>query len=179
MFKTPLKCPAASSAVVVELERGRTGDAAALDVRIDGRSVEAVVEREEGGAGHIRVHGRVFPYFAHRVDRAVHVWLGGRVYVFEMVDAGPRRAGAGAGARAGGTGDDVIKAPMPGSVLKILVNEGDAFQAQQPLIVMESMKMELSLSAPHAGCLKKLHCRAGQMVKSETVLAELAPRGEP
>ncbi|KAB2945072.1 MAG: acetyl-CoA carboxylase biotin carboxyl carrier protein subunit, partial [Phycisphaerae bacterium] len=44
-----------------------------------------------------------------------------------------------------------VKAPMPGTILKILVKPGDVVTAHQPLVVMESMKMEMTLSASGAG----------------------------
>ncbi len=53
---------------------------------------------------------------------------------------------------------------MPGTVIKVLVEQGQAVAAQQPLVVLEAMKMEHVVAAPHDGVVRKLLCaprRAG------------------
>ena len=62
---------------------------------------------------------------------------------------------------------------MPGTILKILIDEGETFAAHEPIIIMESMKMEMSLSAPHAGRVTKIECQVDQLVDMGAVLARL------
>jgi biotin carboxyl carrier protein len=64
---------------------------------------------------------------------------------------------------------------MPGTVRKINVAPGDHFEAHQPLVVMESMKMEMSLSMPHPGTVAQLSCEVGQLVDMGAVLLRVAP----
>ena len=53
---------------------------------------------------------------------------------------------------------------LNGSVWKILVEPGQAVAAGQPLIVVEAMKMELAVTAPRAGIVKRISCRQGRPV---------------
>lgn len=67
-----------------------------------------------------------------------------------------------------------LAAPMNGSIVRVLVALGQAVEAGCPLVVLEAMKMEHSVRAPHAGTVKKLFCQEGEMVSEGTVLVELA-----
>ncbi len=59
---------------------------------------------------------------------------------------------------------DLVSADLNGSVWKILVEPGQAVAAGQPLIVVEAMKMELAVTAPRAGIVKRISCRQGRPV---------------
>lgn len=62
---------------------------------------------------------------------------------------------------------------MPGTVLQINISEGEAFEAKQSLIILESMKMEMTLSVPHGGVVEKINCKTGDLVEMGSVLATL------
>jgi biotin carboxyl carrier protein len=66
-----------------------------------------------------------------------------------------------------------VRAPLPGIVVKVSVTEGERVDAGQPLIVLEAMKMEHHIAAPHAGTVRRLHCAPGQQVQAGMVLAEV------
>lgn len=68
-----------------------------------------------------------------------------------------------------------LSAPMNGSIVRVLVEPGQAVEAGTPLVVLEAMKMEHSIRAPEAGTVKALYCREGEMVSEGAVLVELAP----
>lgn len=121
------------------------------------------------GAGWFVHHGRVVTFHAVRTDRGVEVWHDGRRVCLESVDRRSRRA---AGGHAAAPVDE-LAAPMPGTILKINVKPGDAFAAHQALIVMESMKMEMTLSSPHAGKVAEIRCKVGELVAMGAVLAKL------
>jgi len=80
------------------------------------------------------------------------------------------------GVQAGGS--DQVRAPMTGSVLAIHVAAGDAVQAGQPLLVLEAMKMEHTLSAPRAGRIADVHVAKGAQVADADVLLELEPESD-
>jgi biotin carboxyl carrier protein len=73
----------------------------------------------------------------------------------------------------GGSGPQRIVAPMPGKVVRILVQQGEAVQARQPLVVVEAMKMENELRAARAGTVSEVHAREGASVEAGTLLAVL------
>jgi 3-methylcrotonyl-CoA carboxylase alpha subunit len=66
-----------------------------------------------------------------------------------------------------------LTAPMPGTVVKVLVGEGDEVEEGQLLLVLEAMKMEQPVSAPHAGRISALPFGEGDMVPGGAVLAEI------
>jgi len=132
---------------------------------------QVVAEVDANGAGSMRLAGRVIPFFSHRSGRNVDVWLDGAIHRFEIVDRTARRA---TGSVAGGA-KTTLNAPMPGTILKINVEVGDTFSPSQALVIMESMKMEMTLSVPHGGTIAEITCRAGQLVEMGALLARLEP----
>ncbi|MBT9529374.1 MAG: 3-methylcrotonyl-CoA carboxylase, partial [Pseudomonas sp.] len=57
-----------------------------------------------------------------------------------------------------------LTAPMNGSIVRVLVEVGQAVEAGTALVVLEAMKMEHSIRAPHAGIVKALYCSEGELV---------------
>lgn len=68
-----------------------------------------------------------------------------------------------------------VRARIEGKTVRVLVAIGDVVAAGQTLVVLESMKMELELVAPHAGTVRALHVRVGDQVHAERVLVEVKP----
>ena len=75
-------------------------------------------------------------------------------------------------AEAAGKGSKTIKAPLPGSVLKVLVEPGTAFKEGDILMVMESMKMENNITAECSGTITKVVAPVGTSVLQDDVLFE-------
>jgi biotin carboxyl carrier protein len=63
-----------------------------------------------------------------------------------------------------------VVAPMPGRVVKVLVNEGDAVAARQGVVIVEAMKMENEVRAPRTGTVKEVRVTQGALVEARTVL---------
>ena len=76
-------------------------------------------------------------------------------------------------AASGGT--DRITAPMPGRVVVVRATAGDKVEAGQEVMVIEAMKMELSLKAPRAGTIAEVRAAAGDFVEADAVLVTLEP----
>jgi propionyl-CoA carboxylase alpha chain len=71
-----------------------------------------------------------------------------------------------------------LVAPMPGTVLRVAVSEGDAVTAGEPLLWLEAMKMEHRISAPADGLVAELPVVVGQQVELGTVLAVVSTNTE-
>ncbi|WP_122221474.1 acetyl/propionyl/methylcrotonyl-CoA carboxylase subunit alpha [Pseudomonas syringae group genomosp. 3] len=67
-----------------------------------------------------------------------------------------------------------LMAPMNGSIVRVLVETGQAVEAGAQLVVLEAMKMEHSIRAARAGVITALYCREGEMVTEGAVLVEMA-----
>ena len=66
-----------------------------------------------------------------------------------------------------------IKAELAGNLWKIVVREGQQIHADETLMIMESMKMEIPVTAPLAGRVTKLHAREGDTVQEGQLLIEV------
>jgi biotin carboxyl carrier protein len=82
-----------------------------------------------------------------------------------------RRLNRGAGAGDPATGPQRLLAPMPGKIVRVLVEPGTVVAARQPLVVVEAMKMENEVRATSAGTVVELPVREGQSVDAGTLLA--------
>ena len=118
---------------------------------------------------HVILDSRRVPFWVHRRDQSVSVWLDGEVYRFEIDDPRHRSSAQAAGAAAGGN----VKAQMPGKILKVSVKVGDSVEAGTNLLLMESMKMELAMDAPVAGVVAKVEVKPEQMVSQGDLLVEI------
>jgi acetyl/propionyl-CoA carboxylase alpha subunit len=72
-----------------------------------------------------------------------------------------------------GAGQSELSAPMPGTVIRLLVREGDRVEPRQPLVVLEAMKMETPLVSPYEAVVRAVHVKEGDQVAGGTVLVEL------
>jgi 3-methylcrotonyl-CoA carboxylase alpha subunit len=70
-------------------------------------------------------------------------------------------------------GEDRIVAPLPGTVVALLAEEGATLEKGAPILTLEVMKMEQTLRAPYAGVLKKIKCKVGDIVQEGVELAEV------
>lgn len=76
------------------------------------------------------------------------------------------------------TGADKIAAPLPGTVVAVLAEEGATLEKGAPILTLEVMKMEQTLRAPYAGVLRSIKCAVGDIVQEGVELAVVEPSGE-
>ncbi|MEO6122356.1 MAG: biotin carboxylase N-terminal domain-containing protein [Ilumatobacteraceae bacterium] len=84
----------------------------------------------------------------------------------------PARAAAASGAAGGGSGD--VVAPMQGTIVKILVEVGQAVEAGQSVVVLEAMKMENQIAAEKSGTVKEIKVTTGATVGAGDVVVVIA-----
>jgi acetyl-CoA/propionyl-CoA carboxylase biotin carboxyl carrier protein len=102
-------------------------------------------------------------------------WIGRDGDAWQVRDHDPVAASLTRSAHAGA---DSLTAPMPGTVTVVKVAVGDEVTAGQSLLVVEAMKMEHVISAPHAGTVAELDVIPGSTVAMDQVLAVIAPHAE-
>ena len=128
------------------------------------------IESAPTGEGLCRTEvGRTHRFAWAWVGAELHLWLDGALYVFQRAET--RRRGRATNAEAS---EDVL-APMPGAVLEVLVAEGDRVEQNQTVVLMESMKMELVITASRSGVVRRIAVEPGQQVDRGMRLLELAP----
>ncbi|WP_326638491.1 ATP-grasp domain-containing protein [Nonomuraea fuscirosea] len=137
----------------------------------DGRPRPARIRTRRGVPGErslgVTIGGRTENYLF--VRRADTLWLGRDGASWQLTrhrigDPGDRPGAAAAG-------DGVVRSPMPGTVLLVKAEPGDRVSEGQPLIVVEAMKMEHTVTAPRDGIVSELTARAGRPVDMDAVLA--------
>ena len=101
------------------------------------------------------------------------LWLDGFRYEVEALDERTRAIREISGANAGPAGPAPLIAPMPGMIVRVTAQVGDAVQPGQGLVVMEAMKMENELRATSAGTVKAILAQVGTAVEKGAVLLEL------
>jgi acetyl-CoA/propionyl-CoA carboxylase, biotin carboxylase, biotin carboxyl carrier protein len=84
--------------------------------------------------------------------------------------ARPRRAGGGPGGGVGPAGSGAITVPMQGTIVKVLVTEGEAVEVGQSVCVLEAMKMENNIAADVAGTVKEIRVGPGDSVGAGDVV---------
>ena len=152
-----------------------------MQLIIHGKPVEVEVLARKGNALTLRLHGREYAFvmkqqgngaFTLEREIAAGVWrrvegalwrskgvsqiqLGG--YDFTVAEAG-------AGSASAEVAPLSTRAPMPGLVRQVLVKKGDTVAAGQALVVVEAMKLQLTLSAGGAGVVEAVLVAAGDMV---------------
>lgn len=89
----------------------------------------------------------------------------------EAWPVGPRRADHAGGSH--GLADGSVMAPMPGNIITVSVAEGDRVLRGQPLLVIEAMKMEQTLSAPFDGIVAELRASSGSQVAEGSLLVRI------
>ena len=149
-----------------------SGSPAAATVTVgDGEPVRASASRVDG---ELRVvyGGRNLRYTRELAGETLWLAAGGRAWA---VAEHSMLEGAGSAAAAGGP----VTSPMPGTVLVVKVAAGDQVTAGQPLLVVEAMKMEHTITAKVDGVVSELTVRAGQQVALNEILAVVTPSEDP
>jgi pyruvate carboxylase subunit B len=145
-------------------------------VSVEGRQVHAELRRIPGTPlAHLLVEGA--SWTIPLVDTGRGRWeagVAGENWPVEVIDERTRhiRSLTGGGARPAGPA--VLRAPMPGMVVRVLVEEGAVVAAAAGVVVLEAMKMENELRAPAAATVRKVHIRPGQAVEKGQPLVEFA-----
>lgn len=155
----------------VEVELGADG------VRIDGEQVTAdLVEMDGTEVRSLLLNHRSHRILASRKGRgAWGLHLSGRHISARVVDERTREIERLTGGREGPLGPRVLKAPMPGMVVKVEVEEGAMVVEGQGLVIVEAMKMENELKSGGRVRVGRILVAAGEAVEKDQVLMELEP----
>jgi biotin carboxyl carrier protein len=121
----------------------------------------------ERSGGIFKVEERLVSFFFVLSKNKINVWVDGKIYNFEILERKSEQKN-----KVVPLSSRQIEAPMPGRILKFLTKEGASFKEGDPLVVIESMKMEMNLSAPCAGKVKKIACSENSLVEMGEVLME-------
>jgi 3-methylcrotonyl-CoA carboxylase alpha subunit len=135
------------------------------ELEIDGHGHALAGERAAQGAMRLQLDGHVFDARAVRVGRDWHLYgLGARAVLTLAEDLPSDDDESAPGS---------LAAPMPGKVIELRVKPGERVQKGAPLLILEAMKMEHTISAPADGVVKAIHFAAGEQVPEGAELLTL------
>jgi 3-methylcrotonyl-CoA carboxylase alpha subunit len=138
----------------------------------DGRRVIPIrIVSRYGDHVHVEVDGRQVPVEIEHRPHRLSLSLDGHTHLFIVPDA---LDGVASETEAGNR----LIAPMPGFIKIVRTSEGAVVSKGEPLIVMEAMKMELTLTASRDGIVESVEASEGQQVSEGAVLVTLKPEEE-
>ncbi|MCP4565080.1 MAG: acetyl-CoA carboxylase biotin carboxyl carrier protein subunit [Bosea sp.] len=143
-----------------------------LVLSVDGRR-HVVENLDEAGDGSrsLSLDGEPVAFArAGSADGAI-IRLGGRSFALRRRDAAAEASAAGGGA-------NVVRAPMPGTVVVVHKRVGDKVQRGETVVTIESMKLQMKLDAPRDGEIAEIAAREGEGFDKDAVLARLAAPAE-
>jgi biotin carboxyl carrier protein len=164
---TPLKFKRIGGGPEHEVELVSMSDGA-ITARVDGEEISPAMETLADGSAMLAIGDRRYRIRGTKRGNSSLVGAGAMSAEYQIVEA--RR-----GLRQFGLTAPTVDAPMPGTVLKILVKEGARVATNDPLIVLEAMKTETTLSAESPAVIKRVCVEVGQRVDHGATLIELGP----
>lgn len=135
--------------IPVEVDLTQVGESELYSVLFDGRSFELLI------------HADRFNYA---------VTLRGDQYSVQVEDERTRKLNAGRRVQALPDGEFAVRAPIPGLVVKVFVEQDDDVEESESLLILEAMKMENEIRAPRSGKVKSVDVSPGQRVEQNAVL---------
>lgn len=143
-----------------------------LKVAVDGKPLDLSYEEVDSlGQVALLSEGKSYGVSIEGDMAKASIVIAGHLYAVEIEDE--RERAAHAAERAASKGGGLVKAVMPGIVVKLLVAEGERVEAGQPLLILEAMKMQNEITAPAAGVIKALHVREREAVAGGAKLVSL------
>ncbi len=140
-------------------------------VMVDGKSI--TIDLQQSGVSQLYsllLNGASFEILIEDTRQSYDVTLRGEQFRVQIEDERTRRLNAGRQGPALPSGDLTVKAPIPGLIVKVLVQQGDEIIEDQPLMILEAMKMENEIRALRSGTVRKVEVNAGQRVEQNEVL---------
>ena len=133
-------------------------------VSVDGRSFEVDYLESADGIASLLISGRSHDALLERTEAGYAVTLADGRHEVALAIPAPTAS------RTPGAGEVRLQAPMPGKVVRVLVEPGQVVAAHQGLVVVEAMKMENELRCPRDGTVKDVRVREGQAVEGGALL---------
>jgi len=165
-FEVHLDSPTGKNTHLVDLEK----NGSSYKVSLDGNPVDADVILAAPNAVSVIINGSAFEvHIAPSRDGTYKLQTGPHEFQADVRDPRSWRGKKHGALEA--EGRQHILAPMPGKVVRLLVNVGDQVDAGQGLLVVEAMKMQNEIRSPKKGKVERLHATEGQAVNAGDVLA--------
>ncbi len=146
------------------------------EIIVDGVPVEAdLLQIDPLGLHSLLINHQSYELVVKEQQNGYRVTLGSNTFTVDVADERQLRMESSRADVSAGDGDLPITAPIPGLVVKILVEEGQVVALNAPLIILEAMKMENEIRAPREGVIKNISVEVGQSVEGNSQMMVLGP----
>ena len=140
-------------------------------VSVNGKILDVDFESVSGQPVYsLIIDGKSYEGYVYPDEENWQVLLRGRLYQATVEDEREKRLRATAGGNVAESGEFKLKAPMPGMVVAIPVEEGQVITKGQVLVILESMKMQNELKSPSDGTVSRIRVKAGETVEMKQTL---------
>ena len=144
-------------------------------IRIGDRLIKVDFESVSGQPVYsLLVEGNSYEAYVQEAEDTWQILLKGRLYNAVVVDEREQRLKAAGGAGLVESGEFNLKAPMPGLIVSVLVNEGQPVSKGQVLLILESMKMQNELKSPRDGVVNRVRVKPKESVEQKQTLLTIA-----
>ena len=142
-------------------------------VSVDGKIVEVDFESVQSQpVFSLIVDGKSYEAYVYQGEDDLEVLVKGRLYHSRVEDERERRLRAASGGGVKETGTFYLKAPMPGLIVSVSVEEGQEVKKGDVLLILESMKMQNELKSPRDGKVSRVRVKTGDNVeRKQTMLS--------
>jgi biotin carboxyl carrier protein len=148
------------------LDLNRMGDR--WSCRLDGGEVEVDAVLVRPDVLSLRIGSQAYEVKCERAADEMHVWVGSARFAAEVNDPRSLRGRVRA---VDDHGPRKLTAPMPGKIVRVMVNQGDEIEAGAGVMVVEAMKMQNEIKSPKKGTIQKILVTEGAAVNAGDVLA--------
>jgi biotin carboxyl carrier protein len=140
-------------------------------VTVNGKLMDVDFENISGQPVYsLVIDGKSYESYVYPGENELQVLLLGQQYPVIVEDEREKRLRAAAGRGVAQTGEFLLRAPMPGLVVAIPVHEDQEVAKGQPLLILESMKMQNELKSPRAGKIARIKVKPGETVDQRQAL---------
>jgi biotin carboxyl carrier protein len=136
--------------------------------RLDGREVEVDAVLVRPDVLSLRIGNQAYEVKCERVAGGTDIWVGSHRFAAEVRDPRSLRGRVRA---VDDQGPRKLTAPMPGKIVRVLVNQGDPIESGAGVMVVEAMKMQNEIKSPKTGTIQKIMVTEGAAVNAGDVLA--------
>lgn len=135
------------------------------------KRIEAFCEIVDENSSLLVINEKTYPFYIAFHEKKIHLSVGGEKFVIQEAESKKEKRFEKEGVDI--EGKKAICAPMPGKILKILVEKGEMVRKNQSLAIVEAMKMEHEIKASIEGFVKKINFKEDDLVDTEEPILEL------
>jgi 3-methylcrotonyl-CoA carboxylase alpha subunit len=136
-------------------------------ITIDDRKSDFAYEKFNDNIFKISINGITKLCYAAEDEQFIYVFVEGEQFIFEKYK---EEASSVESLQSEFKDKEVIKPPMPGSIVKILVEPNQKVGEGEPIVIVEAMKMEITLYSSIEGIVSEINVQVGEQVDSDKVL---------